>query len=69
VFPRALVGKIRAMTLASVTATLSADDGAGLGPLLEPEEIRAIIARRDNVIAYIDRLIAQHGEDAVLALP
>jgi hypothetical protein len=69
VFPRALVGKIRAMTLEAVTATLAADDGAGLGPLLEPEEIRAIIARRDNVISYIDRLIAQHGEDAVLALP
>jgi hypothetical protein len=70
VFPRALVGKLRAMTLDSVTAAITSDqENAGLGPLLEPEAIRAIVARRDNVIAYIDRLIDQYGEDAVLALP
>ncbi len=69
VFPRGLVAKIRAMTLESVKATLAADDGAGLAPLLEPDEVRAIIQRRDNIIKYVDRLIAQFGEDAVLALP
>ena len=37
--------------------------------LLDPEEISAILARRDHVIGYIDRLIAQFGEDAVLAFP
>lgn len=69
-FPRALIRKLRALTLESVTAMLASDDdNSGLGPLLKPEEIRAIIARRDHVLVYIDRLIAQHGEDAVLALP
>lgn len=70
VFPRALVKKLRELTLASVQAALSlGEDAAGMSPLLTPEETRAILARRDNVLAHIDRLIAQHGEEAVLALP
>ena len=62
---------LRALTLESIEsgARRSAMTTAGLGPLLTDEEIRAILARRDNVLAYIDRLIAQYGEDAVLALP
>ncbi|MCV4566838.1 hypothetical protein OFB72_30240, partial [Escherichia coli] len=66
VFPRGLITKLRALTLESVTATLNSDDSVGLAPLLEPDEVRAIIQRRDNVIKYVDRLIAQFGEDAVL---
>jgi hypothetical protein len=69
VFPRALVGKLRALTLASVTAAIVRDDDAGLAPLLTDGELRAILARRDHAIRYIDELIARYGEDAVLALP
>lgn len=68
VFPRALVGKLRALTAEMVAAALGGEDEL-LGPLLTRAEIRAIIARRDHFLEYIDRLIAELGEDAVLALP
>ncbi len=70
VFPRALVKKLRELTLDSVRTALSlGDDSIGLGPLLTDEETRAIIARKNHALEHIDRLIAQFGEDAVLALP
>ena len=69
VFPRALVGKLRALTLEQVTAAITTGDDGQLAPLLNANELRAIIARRDHVLEYIDKLIAQYGEDAVLALP
>lgn len=70
VFPRALIERLRGLTLDAVTAALSlGEDPVGLGPLLAPEELEAIIKRRDHLMAHVDRLIAQHGEDAVLALP
>jgi hypothetical protein len=68
VFPRVLVARLRALTAERVEAALGADDEL-LGPLLTRAEIRAIIARRDHFLEYIDRLIAELGEDAVLALP
>ena len=48
---------------------LDVGDDKRLGALLQPEQIRALMARRDNILTYIDKLIAQFGEDAVLALP
>ncbi|HET7505359.1 MAG TPA: hypothetical protein VFK02_30275 [Kofleriaceae bacterium] len=68
VFPRTLVARLRALTVESVEAALGGEDDL-LGPLLTRAEIRAIIARRDHFLEYIDRLIAELGEDAVLALP
>jgi hypothetical protein len=68
VFPRALVGKLRRLTLDDLSAALGGEDDL-LGPLLTDVEIRAIIARRDHFLEYIDRLIAELGEAAVLALP
>lgn len=69
-FPRGLVSRLRALTRETIAAVLD-DTGQdeGLGPLLKPAELDAIIARRDHMIEQIDRLIAQYGEDAVLALP
>jgi hypothetical protein len=70
VFPRELVRRLRELTLEQITKALTlTDDPVGLAPLINDEELRAIISRRDNVLAHIDRLIAEHGEDAVLALP
>jgi hypothetical protein len=69
VFPRALVARIRALTEASLVGALAINDDHGLGPLLNPSEIHAIIVRRDHLIAYIDEQIADLGETAVLALP
>lgn len=68
VFPRGLVGRLRALTVEAIEAALGSDDDL-LGPLLTDGQIRAIIARRDHFLGYIDRLIAELGEDAVLALP
>jgi len=68
VFPRALVGKLRDLTIDAITAAVGGEDDL-LGPLLTAGEIRAIISRRDHLIGYIDRLISEFGEDAVLALP
>ena len=68
VFPRALIDKLRALTFDTMVAALGHEDDL-LGPLLTRVEIRAIMSRRDHIVEYIDRLIAELGERAVLALP
>ena len=69
VFPKKLVGKLRALTLESITQTLEQGGDSTLGRLLNPTEVNAIIARRDHILRHIDQLIEKFGEDAVLALP
>jgi hypothetical protein len=70
VFPRRLITRLRAMSEESLRAVLDlGDDPAGMGPLLTDAEIAAVMTRREHVLAYVDKLIAQFGEDAVLALP
>lgn len=70
VFSRRLVGKLRSLTVEQLQAALDlGDDPAGLGPLLDDEELRAVLSRRNHVIAHVDALIAEHGEERVLALP
>jgi hypothetical protein len=69
VFPRQLIARVRALSYESLVAALGGGDDSGLAPLLTPVEIRAILARRDHVIRHIDWLIAELGEDKVLALP
>lgn len=70
VFPRGLIQRMRALTEEQLAEAL--EGGAGdtrLGPLLQPQEIHAVIERRDHIMKYIDQLVAMHGERAVLALP
>jgi hypothetical protein len=67
VFPKKLVAKLRALTYADLSA--ATESGDELAPLLDANEMHALIARRDHVLEYIDALIAKYGEDAVLALP
>jgi hypothetical protein len=69
VFPRGLVRRMRALTAEMVTGALAIRDDHGLAPLLNRTEIRAMLTRRDHLIEYIDGLIAELGEEAVLALP
>ncbi len=69
VFPRRLVARIRALTEDSIVEALRITDDHGLGALLNPTEIHAIIVRRDNLMRYINAQIAEFGEDAVLGLP
>lgn len=65
-FPRKLVRELRRLTYDSLTAAIGGDDPI-LGRLLHPAEIAAMLSRRDHILAYVDRLVAEHGEDAVLA--
>lgn len=67
VFPRALVERLRRLTLPALEAALDVGDDP-LAPLLQPAEIRAVLTRRDHILAYVDGLVAQFGETAVLAL-
>ncbi|MCX5745667.1 MAG: hypothetical protein NT062_24590 [Proteobacteria bacterium] len=69
VFPKQLVARLRALDYDALVAALAGPDEGELGPLLTPIEIRAILARRDHVLAHVDELIATYGEAAVLALP
>ncbi len=70
VFPRALIGKLRTLTLPQLQAALKLEgDVARIGPLLGDEEVRAILSRRNHVLERVDALIAEFGEDKVLALP
>src|SRR5262249_41922674 len=58
VFPRALVARLRTLTIDELRTALddSTDDG-GLGPLLTGDEMYSILARRDHVLQQIDELI------------
>lgn len=67
VFPRDLIQRLRRLTIASLEIALDTGDDP-LAPLLQPAEMQAVLARRDHVVHYVDALIAQFGEAAVLAL-
>lgn len=69
VFSRSLIDRLRGLTYEAIERALDTGDDKRLGPLLSVEAMRAIIARRDNILVHVDRLIAQHGEEAVLAFP
>jgi hypothetical protein len=66
-FSRRLVTRLRALTRDELEHALA--DRGPLGPLLQPDEITGVLGRRDAALAYIDRLIQEHGEDEVLAFP
>ena len=67
-FSRRLVERLRDLGEDEVRAVLAHD----LGPfdrLLTDEELVALFGRRDAALAYIDGLIAEHGDAAVLVFP
>jgi hypothetical protein len=68
-FPRKLISRLRGLTYEAIERALDMGDDKRLGPLLSTDAMRAIIARRDNILVHVDRLIAEHGEAAVLAFP
>jgi hypothetical protein len=55
--PRALVEKIKALDFATIRSAV--------GDYLTDEEIRAVLIRRDLILAEIDRLVKVNGEDKV----
>jgi len=56
--PRALVEKTKALTFDEIRGAV--------GDTLTDEEINAVLARRDLILAEIDKLIKANGEDKVL---
>ncbi len=67
-FSRSLVARVRALDENSIRDAM-AHDTEPFEELLSSEEIDALLARRDVALEYIDGLIAEHGEDAVLVFP
>ncbi len=67
-FSRTLIGRLRGLTRSEIRGAVAADRGP-FEYLLSPREIGAALARRDYVLRYVDALIAQHGEEAVLLFP
>jgi len=67
IYPRGLVDKLRKLTREQIEATLAVAPDSQLGPLIKPIEVTAMLARRDNMLKWIDQLIARYGEDVVLA--
>jgi hypothetical protein len=56
--PRAVVDRVKALDFAAIRSVV--------GAYLSDEEINAVLARRDLILAEIDKLIKINGEDKVL---
>jgi hypothetical protein len=67
-FSRRLMARLRVLDEAAVRAVL-AHDREPFEALLTDREIDALMKRRDRLLEYVDALIAEHGEDKVLAFP
>ncbi len=67
-FSRRLVTRLRDLRPEMVHEVVS-EDVEPFEVLLTDSEIAAIIARRDHLLRYVDLLIAEHGEAAVLVFP
>ena len=67
-FSRRLIARLRALTEDEVRAAI-AGDPAPFEALMTEREIAALMARRDRLLEYVDGLVAEHGEDKVLAFP
>lgn len=64
-FSRGLVTRLRALSRAELADVFGRDDRDA--PLLSDAQIHATLARRDELLAWIDALVAGHGEAKVLA--
>lgn len=67
-FSRRLVARLRTLDDVEIHAALE-PDAAPFDRLLTDAEIAAMLGRRDVLLAYIDDLIARHGEAKVLVFP
>jgi hypothetical protein len=56
--PRVFVDNLKALTFEMIEEAV--------GEYLNGREIKAVLIRRDLIIEYLDKRIAEHGEDEVL---
>ncbi|MBI4508199.1 MAG: hypothetical protein HY698_01100 [Deltaproteobacteria bacterium] len=67
-FSRSLYLALKTLDQKRVVEAMTSD-AAPYDRLLSEREIGAMMARRDRLVAYIDDLVATHGEDLVLVFP
>lgn len=67
-FSKSLVHALRTLEASDVRAVIAHDRGP-FEYLLADSEVEALMKRRDYALDYIDGLIAEHGEEAVLVFP
>jgi hypothetical protein len=67
-FSRALLAHVRQLNEASLRAALAPDHDPW-DALLTEGEIAAVLYRRDKLIAYVEDLAQQYGDEEVLAFP
>jgi hypothetical protein len=65
-FSRSLIDRLRGLTADNVRDAMAADP---LGPCLSDAQIRAVLVRRDRVIARVDALLQTHDATEVLPFP
>jgi hypothetical protein len=68
-FSRRLTRSLRALDAAAVEQALAAEPWHSQRRLLSERQIDLLFERRDAVLAAVDRLVAEHGEQKVLAFP
>lgn len=67
-FSRRLIERLRALTEDEVRDAVE-HDTEPFERLMTDREIDALMKRRDRLLEYVDALIAEHGEEKVLAFP
>jgi hypothetical protein len=68
-FPAGLIKRVRDLKAENIERSMAAEPWNENHPLMTPEEIDLLLARRDRLIAHVDRLIRIHGKDAALPFP
>jgi hypothetical protein len=68
-FSRRLIESLRALTRDRVERALAEDPWHRTRRLLTERERELLLARRDEVLARVDALVAEHGAGRVLAFP
>lgn len=60
------IDRVRAATYLRLKLLGDADIRGAVGPHLGESEVLELLERRDGVLAFFDRLVAERGADAVL---
>ncbi len=68
-FSVALISKLRRLEARAVMDTVKWGPTRPGRALLKESEIALLLARRDALIAHVDKLIAVHGEERILVFP
>ena len=67
-FSRSLISSLAALNSDRVRVALT-PDGDAFPELLRDDEIDSLLARRDFVLDYVEKLISTHGREAVMVFP